>query len=73
MGRQSASHVPTRQCRVCRQRAPKSSLERWVVSLEGPVRDNEQIMPGRGWYLCNQPQCQQYGTQAIQGQARKRN
>ena len=42
--------APVRMCRVCRQRAPKVSLTRWVV-LDGRLaEDPEKVRPGRGYY-----------------------
>ncbi|MFI5240476.1 MAG: DUF448 domain-containing protein [Candidatus Saccharimonadia bacterium] len=41
-----------RQCRVCRKRAPKSSLNRWVLSGAVLVLDEHKKLPGRGYYSC---------------------
>ncbi len=56
-------HVPTRRCASCRRTAPKSSLIRFVrqkdpATGEWQVRfDPDQNLPGRGGYLCPQPEC----------------
>ncbi len=45
-------HTPTRSCRVCRTRAAKRELERWVVTAGQLTLDKNQVMPGRGVYTC---------------------
>jgi predicted RNA-binding protein YlxR (DUF448 family) len=58
-----SQHLPTRRCASCRRTAPKSCLIRfarqkdpttgeWQVQL-----DPDQKLPGRGGYLCPQPEC----------------
>lgn len=42
--------APVRMCRVCRQRAPKDQLLRWVVVDRQLVTDASQRHPGRGYY-----------------------
>ena len=39
-----------RMCRVCRQRAPKDELLRWVVVDRQLEADAPQRRPGRGYY-----------------------
>jgi len=52
-GTESTRHVPLRRCRVCRQQLPKLDLRRWVV-VDGELRrDEDQILPGRGYYSCS--------------------
>lgn len=48
--------MPERMCRVCRRRAPKTTLERWTRSPGGFTPDPEQRNPGRGYYTCS-PAC----------------
>ena len=42
--------VPTRSCVVCRQKAPKSELQRWVVVDGAVVADEAQVHQARGYY-----------------------
>ncbi len=48
-------------CVVCRQRFPKISLRRYVLAGSkdgnGLMADSKGTEPGRGWYLCGDPQC----------------
>ncbi|TVQ98103.1 MAG: YlxR family protein [Desulfovibrionales bacterium] len=45
-------------CVVCRHKAPKSALRRFVRDPDRkPVADPGQTLPGRGLYVCNQPSC----------------
>ncbi|MDR2488616.1 MAG: YlxR family protein [Desulfovibrio sp.] len=50
-----------RMCTICRQRAPKKALTRFTRAPEGmlPLPDLKQKAPGRGMYLCGQPQCRE--------------
>ena len=51
---------PTRMCVICRGRFPKSALQRHVAAPTGDVRlvpDPRAVMPGRGHYLCANPDC----------------
>jgi hypothetical protein len=54
---------PVRMCVICRKRFPKSQLMRYVpagqdiCTVNGLDPDEAQIMPGRGWYVCDNPQC----------------
>jgi predicted RNA-binding protein YlxR (DUF448 family) len=56
-------HIPTRRCASCRRTAPKSNLLRFarqkdLATGEWQVRfDPDQRLPGRGGYLCPQPEC----------------
>ena len=47
-----------RTCRACRKKNDKKQLIRMVI-LNNKVleADPEQIMPGRGWYLCGKDPC----------------
>ena len=56
-------HEPVRMCVACRQRFAKSLLQRHVLAAGGTAgngleADESQVKPGRGWYLCEDPQCQ---------------
>ena len=42
--------MPIRSCRVCRQRAEKSTLTRWTAGPEGWVIDPTQRAQARGIY-----------------------
>ena len=49
---------PVRMCVICRERAPKASLTRYVRDAQGNLQiDETQTHPGRGWYLCSNPGC----------------
>jgi Predicted nucleic-acid-binding protein implicated in transcription termination len=56
-----AKHIPIRMCCICRKRAPKRTLARYVgvPGVADPVLDREQIVPGRGAYLCGEPRCEE--------------
>jgi len=52
--------MPTRMCVICRGRFSKSALTRHVSAPGegfGLVPDPRAIMPGRGHYLCANPEC----------------
>ncbi len=51
-----------RTCVVCRKCFPKRELLRYVcapadVTDRTFVPDPEQVMPGRGWYVCREGTC----------------
>lgn len=49
---------PVRTCVVCRSSAAKGTLHRIVRSPDGAVRyDPSGTAPGRGAYLCGEPNC----------------
>ena len=51
-------HVPARTCVGCRQEQPKRELVRIVRDLAGRVAvDPTGKRPGRGAYLCPEPDC----------------
>ncbi|MFH1530364.1 MAG: YlxR family protein [Pseudomonadota bacterium] len=50
-------HVPVRTCIGCRQKGPKATLLRIVVSDGVPVVDERKRLPGRGAYLCRRERC----------------
>jgi len=50
--------IPMRQCLGCREMKPKRELIRVVRSPEGEISlDFRGKSPGRGAYLCPDPQC----------------
>lgn len=53
---------PERMCVACRERHPKSTLNRYVLRDTGEERpglepDPQQVLPGRGYYICNNEKC----------------
>lgn len=53
-----AKHVPLRTCSICRLRGSKYDLIRIVRSPDGqPVIDIAGKLPGRGVYICTDPEC----------------
>ncbi len=65
-------HTPERTCRVCREKHPQKKLQRWVVIDGVASHDASGKLPGRGWYACSKPECQNRITQVAAGQARAR-
>lgn len=52
--------IPQRQCMGCRERKPKKELIRVVRGTDGNVSlDFGGKAPGRGAYLCPNPECLQ--------------
>ena len=52
--------IPRRQCMGCRERKPKKELIRVVRGTDGTVSlDFGGKAPGRGAYICPDPQCLQ--------------
>ena len=52
--------IPQRQCMGCRERKPKKELIRVVRGTDGTVSlDFGGKAPGRGAYICPDPQCLQ--------------
>lgn len=50
--------IPMRTCIACRQEKPKREMLRIVKSAEGKIEiDFSGKLPGRGAYLCGDPQC----------------
>ena len=50
--------IPMRQCLGCREMKPKRELIRVVRSPEGEISiDFKGKKPGRGAYVCPQPEC----------------
>ena len=53
-----SQHVPLRRCVGCGTRLPQQELNRIVKTPGGGVEvDTTGKLPGRGAYLCNQPDC----------------
>jgi uncharacterized protein len=52
-------HVPERTCIVCRQKAEKRRLSRFVRTPEGVFADPSGKRDGRGAYLCDNTVCRQ--------------
>ncbi|MBP3730088.1 MAG: DUF448 domain-containing protein [Mailhella sp.] len=55
---------PLRMCVVCRRRFFKPELLRHVMAGAGCAEgngleaDEAGVKPGRGWYVCRDPQCE---------------
>lgn len=63
--------IPMRQCLGCRERKPKKELVRVVRGPEGGLSvDLKGKAPGRGAYICPDPQCLK---KAIRSKALERN
>lgn len=63
---------PVRMCVICRERAPKKVLTRYVRDAQGNLQfDETQTHPGRGWYLCSNPVCAQKFVKYRPGTRRK--
>jgi predicted RNA-binding protein YlxR (DUF448 family) len=61
----TSKHIPLRTCIACRQQKDKRQLVRLVRSASGTILvDTSGRQPGRGAYLCRQPQCWQSGLEA---------
>lgn len=51
---------PVRMCVICRRRLAKAELKRHVLTTQGILSmDAEKTRPGRGWYVCSDPVCEQ--------------
>ncbi len=54
----AAPHVPVRMCVICRERFAKAALTRYVKDEHGNLSiDASMTSPGRGWYVCDKPEC----------------
>ena len=52
------SKKPERICTVCREMKPKDQLIRVVKDPQGTISvDSTGKKPGRGAYICNDPEC----------------
>lgn len=57
-------HVPLRSCIVCQEKRSKRELVRIVYTPEGTLEvDPKGKRPGRGAYVCRDPQCSQTGLE----------
>lgn len=60
---EATGRVPMRTCVVCRRKAPKRELLRHIcLASDGAVRvmaDQEQRLPGRGFYACAEEDCRE--------------
>lgn len=58
-------HIPLRTCVICRRRFAKRELLRYVPPTDAagagatPVPDERQVLPGRGFYVCDSPECRE--------------
>ncbi len=58
-------HVPMRMCVICRRRAPRRELARYVLLPPGAEKsegatlmpDERQVCSGRGLYVCADENC----------------
>ena len=50
-------HKPWRMCAVCRERALKHDLGRYILKEGRPESDPQYLLPGRGIYVCAKPEC----------------
>lgn len=62
---QKPKKIPKRQCIGCREMKEKKALIRIVRSPEGEISlDNGGRKPGRGAYLCPNPECMKKGRKS---------
>ena len=60
MPKRKPDHQPLRTCAVCREVHPKRTMSRLVRRADGSVAvDPTGKAPGRGTYLCDQPDCRE--------------
>ncbi len=59
--RENARRLPVRMCVICRKRAPKHMLTRFIADkdTQEPVQDIKGTLPGRGMYVCNDERCRE--------------
>jgi uncharacterized protein len=58
MPKRRPDHVPTRTCAVCRTSHPKREMTRVVRAPDLSIhRDDTGRAPGRGTYICQNPEC----------------
>ena len=59
MPKRRPEHQPLRTCAVCRAVHPKREMTRMVRTADGDVvADASGRLPGRGTYVCADPDCQ---------------
>jgi len=51
------THVPQRTCVACRGKADRKSLIRFVLMDGDVVRDDRAVLPGRGAWIHDDPNC----------------
>ena len=69
----AAPHVPMRMCVICRERRHKATLSRHVKDEQGNlIIDATMTRPGRGWYVCDRPECLTRFAKFRPGARRKR-
>ena len=68
----ATGHISERTCRVCRQKAPQSQLQRWTVQDGQPIADAARRAEGRGWYVCDSTACRAQIERVVSGQAQSR-
>lgn len=57
-GEKTKNYIPQRTCTVCHNKKPKTDLMRLVVLENDEITwDRFQKMPGRGAYVCPNPNC----------------
>lgn len=62
MKKSTSKRQPQRSCIACRKTGDKRELIRLVCTADGSVEvDATGRKPGRGAYLCRQPECWQTG------------
>ncbi|MBQ8295452.1 MAG: YlxR family protein [Clostridia bacterium] len=50
--------IPMRMCIACREMKPKADMQRVVKNADGDIyADPTGKAPGRGAYICNDPEC----------------
>ena len=51
-------NIPMRMCIACREMKPKQEMQRVVKNADGEIyADPTGKAPGRGAYICNNPEC----------------
>lgn len=54
---ETIKYVPTRKCIACNQKKPQAELIRIACIGSELTVDEDKKNPGRGCYLCNNPEC----------------
>lgn len=50
-------HVPVRTCVICKEKAEKTSMHRFVINDGEILFDEKKILKGRGYYYCDKEKC----------------
>ncbi len=82
--KEPAVHEPVRMCVICRERHPKRELARYVCprsgrggaplgesGSDGLIPDPDQVLPGRGFYICGKADCRMKFEKAQVGLKKK--